>query len=92
MQPIDTFSVVNFSDMTANGDLDAAAVDAQIDAFLLTADGAGYTKAGSAAGNDLVISRTDGQDMEIVETNGLGSGGFDAAEVARDSTCRSQGR
>ncbi|HEY0961904.1 MAG TPA: flagellin [Pseudomonadales bacterium] len=67
--------------ITAGNDLTAADVDTAINSFVSGSSGA-YTKTGSFATGDLVISKTDGSDMEIVETGANAvSGSFEATHT-----------
>jgi flagellin len=75
---IDGADVFTYTD--SGTDLTASSFDTAVDSFIAGSNGA-YTKTGSAATGDLVISRTDGADMEIAEGGTLAaaagfSGGF----------------
>lgn len=56
------------------GNATAANLDTDIDSFITASNGA-YTKTGSVASNDLIISKTDGTDLDIATSfsNGVGS-------------------
>ena len=57
------------------GDATAAKLDTDLNAWLGTTAGAGYSKTGTFAAGDLVISRADGNDMTIATSfsDGVGS-------------------
>jgi flagellin len=68
---IDTFVV---SDRAVSG-ATAANLDADLDAWLASSAGAGYTKTGSIVGGNLVLSKTDGSDLVVATSfsNAVGS-------------------
>ncbi|WP_024327294.1 flagellin [Thioalkalivibrio sp. AKL19] len=72
---IDNETVFSKTSGAASESLTGAEVQEAIDAFVENSDGA-YTKTGSLGDGDLVISRTDGSDMEIALVNEWDSGDF----------------
>lgn len=68
------------------GDADIAQLDTDIAAFVAGSSGA-YTQTGTVAGEDLVISRTDGDDLTLTTSfsDGVGSAGA-AAGTTSDGT------
>jgi len=77
---IDGDSVLSYTD--SGTDLTAADFDTALDTFISNSSGA-YTKTGSAAGGDLVISKADGTDMVVAETGTLAAtNGFAGGFVA----------
>ena len=78
---VDGTDVVDYTDSAAD-DLDATDIDSAVNAFISGSSGA-YTKTGTAAGGDLVISKADGTDMTIGETGTLaGAAGFTGGFLA----------
>tara|TARA_R110002094_G_scaffold11506_2_gene21371 strand:- start:56 stop:1936 length:1881 start_codon:yes stop_codon:yes gene_type:complete len=68
------------------GNATAAQLDTDIAAFVAGSNGA-YTQSGTVAGNDLVISRTDGDDLDLTTrfSDGVGSAAT-AAGTTSDGT------
>jgi flagellin len=71
---IDGADVINTT-VGVGTDLTEAELDTAINGFVSGSSGA-YTKSGSLAGGDLVISKTDGTDMVIAQAAGTGLAGL----------------
>lgn len=84
--PTDAFQVTIDGTVVSDrlvGNATAAQIDTDIAAFVAASGGA-YTQTGTVAGGDLVISRTDGQDMTIA-TSFSDAVGSNAAAVGATS-------
>jgi flagellin len=81
---VDGTDIINQA-ITAGNDLTAGDVDTAVNSFISGSSGA-YTKTGTFAGGDLVISKADGSDMTITETGANAvSGSFEATHTGGDS-------
>jgi flagellin len=80
---VDGTDIINQA-ITAGNDLTAGDVDTAVSSFISGSSGA-YTKTGTFAGGDLVISKADGSNMTITETGANAvSGGFEATHTDGD--------